>query len=138
MKKFNPSWSAVIYILTILTLFLMVIQGIIISLEGLAITGSFLNEEASIGFVLLFIYIFYFLLNYLINRHVKNKILKNIFAVILLITVIMFVYLKGSYFLNNPFIVNMKVYWGILIFFILVFLIISHLFKLHRSLNRYI
>lgn len=138
MKKFNPSWSAVIYILTILTLFLMVIQGIIISLEGLAITGSFLNEEASIGFVLLFIYIFYFLLNYLINRHVKNKILKNIFAVILLITVIMFVYLKGSYFLNNPFIVNMKVYWGILIFFILVFLIISHLFTLHRSLNRYI
>lgn len=138
MKKSKSSWSALIYMFIILILFLMVIQGIIISFEGMAITGSALDEEASIGFVLLIIYIFYVLLNYLINIYVKNKIIRNISTIILLIIAIVFVYFGGSYFLNNPFIINMKVYWGILIFLILNFGVISYLFKLPRILKKYI
>lgn len=122
----------------ILILFLMVIQGIIISFEGIAMTGSALDEEASIGFLFLIIYIFYVLLNYLINGHIKNKSLRNIFSIVLLIIVVVLVYFGGSYSLNNPFIINMKIYWGVLIFLILTFGVISYLFKLPRILKKYI
>lgn len=116
----------------------MVIQGIIISFEGIAMTGSALDEEASIGFLFLIIYIFYVLLNYLINGHIKNKSLRNIFSIVLLIIVVVLVYFGGSYSLNNPFIINMKIYWGVLIFLILTFGVISYLFKLPRILKKYI
>lgn len=122
----------------ILILFLMVIQGVIISFEGIAITGSALDEEASIGFLFLIIYIFYVLLNYLINRCIKNKSLRNIFSIFLLIIVVVLVYSGGSYSLNNPFIINMKIYWGVLIFLILTFGVISYVFKLPRILKKYI